>query len=515
MSWKKEIEELKKRENLAEKMGGEEKLQRQKDNKRLNVRERIKLLLDKNSFHEIGKIAGKAKYDENGNLKDFTPSNFIMGRGKIDKRNVVVGGDDFTVRGGAADAAIAQKQIMAEQLANEYRLPIIRLIEGTGGGGSVKSLDMDERTYIPGNPGWDWVVKNLSTIPVISLALGPVAGLGAARAVTSHFSIMVEKISQMFVAGPPVVKRVGEDLTKEELGGHKIHSKNGAIDIVVKSEEEAIDTAKEILSYLPSSVYELPPRKKNNDKPNRKDEWLIEAIPRDRRKVYNSRKIIETIVDNNSFLEFGKYSGQSVIAGLARFDGWPVGLLASDPYFYGGGWTAEASNKVTRFVDIAETFHLPVVHLVDNPGFLIGLEAEKQATIRHGARALTAVYQATVPWCSIILRKVFGVAGAAHTNASRVHYRYAWPSGDWGSLPMEGGIEAAFKSDLEESEDPDKLLKEIEERMENVRSPFRTAESFLAEEIIDPTNTRELICEFTNLAAPLRKTGKVGFGLRP
>ena len=515
MSWKKEIDELKNREKLAEKMGGKEKLKRQKDNNRLNVRQRIKLLADKNSFHEIGKIAGKAEYDDKGKLKKFVPSNFILGRAKINGKNVMLGADDFTVRGGAADASIHQKQVMAEQFANEYRIPLIRLIEGTGGGGSVKSLDTDSRTYIPGNPGWDWVVKNLSTIPVISLALGPVAGLGAARAVTSHFSIMVEKISQMFVAGPPVVKRVGEDLTKEELGGHKIHSKNGAIDIVVKSEEEAINTAKEILSYLPSSVYELPPRKKNNDKPNRKDEWLIKAIPRDRRKVYNSRKIIETIVDNGSFLEFGKYSGQSVIAGLARFDGWPVGLLSSDPYFYGGGWTAEASNKVTRFVDIAETFHLPVVHLVDNPGFLIGLEAEKQATIRHGARALTAVYQATVPWCSIILRKVFGVAGAAHMNASRVHYRYAWPSGDWGSLPMEGGIEAAFKSDLEKSEDPDKLLKEIEERMENVRSPFRTAESFLAEEIIDPTKTRELICEFTNLAAPLRKTGKVGFGLRP
>ena len=515
MNWKKEIDELRNREKLAEKMGGKEKLKRQKDNNRLNVRQRIKLLADKNSFHEIGKIAGKAEYDNKGKLKKFVPSNFILGRAKINGRNVMLGADDFTVRGGAADASIHQKQVMAEQFANEYKIPLIRLIEGTGGGGSVKSLDTDSRTYIPGNPGWDWVVKNLSTIPVISLALGPVAGLGAARAVTSHFSIMVEKISQMFVAGPPVVKRVGEDLTKEELGGHKIHSKNGAIDIVVKSEEEAINTAKEILSYLPSSVYELPPRKKNNDKPDRKDEWLIEAIPKDRRKVYKSRKIIKTIVDDDSFLEFGKYSGQSVIAGLARFDGWPVGLLASDPYFYGGGWTAEASNKVTRFVDIAETFHLPVVHLVDNPGFLIGLEAEKQATIRHGARALTAVYQATVPWCSVILRKVFGVAGAAHMNASRVHYRYAWPSGDWGSLPMEGGIEAAFKSDLEKSENPDKLLKEIEERMENVRSPFRTAESFLAEEIIDPRDTRELICEFANLAAPLRKTGKVSFGLRP
>ena len=515
MNWKNELEELKKREKLAEEMGGPEKIQRQKDNNRLNVRERIQILLDKDSFHEIGKIAGKSEYDEKGELKNFTPSNFIMGRGKINGKKVIVGGDDFTVRGGAADAAIAQKQIMAEQFANEYRIPLIRLIEGTGGGGSVKSLDTDARTYIPGNPGWNWVVENLSTIPVIALALGPVAGLGAARAVSSHFSIMVEEISQMFVAGPPVVKRVGEDLTKEELGGSDIHSKNGAIDILVKSEEDAIDTTKKILSYLPSSVYDLPPRLKTKDKPNRKDEWLIEAIPKNRRKVYNSRKIINTIIDKDSFLEFGKFSGQSVVAGLARLDGWPVGVLASDPYFYGGGWTADASNKVTRFVDIAETFHLPVVHLVDNPGFVIGLEAEKQATIRHGSRALTAVYQATVPWCSVILRKVFGVAGAAHMNASRVHYRYAWPSGDWGSLPMEGGIEAAFKSDLENSENPEELLKEIEERMENVRSPFRTAESFIAEEIIDPRDTRRLLCEFANLAAPLRRTGKTRFGLRP
>ena len=515
MSWKKDIEELSKREKLAEEMGGKEKLKRQTDNNRLNVRERINLLFDKDTFHEIGKIAGKAEYNEKGELVNFTPSNFVMGRGNINGRKVVVGGDDFTVRGGAADAAIAQKQIMAEQFANEYRLPLVRLIEGTGGGGSVKSLDMDARTYIPGNPGWDWVVKNLATVPVIALALGPVAGLGAARAVTSHFSIMVKELSQMFVAGPPVVKRVGEDLTKEELGGSEIHSKNGAIDIVVESEEDAIELTKDILSYLPSSVYELPPRGDINDDPNRKDDWLIDFIPKDRRKVYKSRKIIETVFDKSSFIEFGKNSGQSVVAGLARLDGWPVGVLGSDPYFYGGGWTAEASNKVTRFVDIAETFHLPVVHLVDNPGFVIGLESEKQATIRHGARALTAVYQANVPWCSIILRKVFGVAGAAHMNASRVHYRYAWPSGDWGSLPMEGGIEAAFKSDLEKSDDPERLLEEIEERMEMVRSPFRTAESFLAEEIIDPRDTRRLLCEFANLAAPLRTPGKTSFGLRP
>tara|TARA_B100002052_G_scaffold61525_1_gene54588 strand:- start:2044 stop:3591 length:1548 start_codon:yes stop_codon:yes gene_type:complete len=515
MSWKKDIDELRKREKLADKMGGKEKLKRQKENKRLNARERINLLLDKDSFHEIGKIAGKTEYDNDGNLIKFQPSNFIMGRGHIDGRNVVIGADDFTVRGGAADASISQKQVMAEQFANEYRLPIIRLIEGTGGGGSVKSLDMDARTYIPGNPGWNWVVANLATVPVISLALGPVAGLGAARAVTSHFSIMVEGLSQMFVAGPPVVKRIGENLSKEELGGSEIHSKNGAIDIVVKTEKDAIKTTKRILSYLPSSVHELPPRKLMDDDPNRSDQWLIDIIPKNRRKVYKSRKIIESVLDKSSFLEIGRKFGQSVITGLGRLDGWPIGILASDPYFYGGGWTADASNKVTRFVDIAETFHLPVVHLVDNPGFVIGLDAEKAATIRHGSRALTAVYQASVPWCSIILRKVFGVAGAAHMNASRVHYRYAWPSGDWGSLPMEGGIEAAFKSDLEKSKNPKKLLKDIEERMEKVRSPFRTAESFIAEEIIDPRDTRKLLCEFANLSAPLRKIGETSFGLRP
>ena len=515
MDWKKEIEELKKREKLAEGMGGPEKLKRQKNNQRLNIRERIERLLDKDSFHEIGKIAGTAEYNKEGEIENFMPANFIVGRGKINDSYVVIGGDDFTVRGGAADASIRQKQIMAEQMANELRLPLIRIIEGTGGGGSVKSLDTESRTYIPANPGWEWVVSNLSTVPVIALGLGPVAGLGAARMVTSHFSIMVENISQMFVAGPPVVKRVGQDLTKEELGGSEIHSKNGAVDILVKSEEEAFEVTRKILSYLPPSVYELPIRKNIKDDPLRQDEWLIEAIPRDRRKVYDMRKIIDSIVDKESFLEIGKNYGRSVITGMARLDGWPVAILAGDPYFYGGGWTADASNKVTRFIDIAETFHLPVVNLVDNPGFLIGLESEKQATIRHGARALTAVYQATVPWCSIIIRKVFGVAGAAHTNASKLHYRYAWPSGDWGSLPMEGGIEAAYKSDLEKSEEPEKLLKEIEERMENVRSPFRTAEAFLVEEIIDPRDTRKLICEFANITSKLRKKGKTSFGLRP
>ncbi len=517
-TWEPEVAELRRREELVRRMGGPEKVQRQHDGGKLTVRERIEKLLDPGSFHEIGAIAGRASYDDDGRLLDLSPTNFVMGRGRIDGRAVVVGGDDFTVRGGAADASIWQKQVHAEQMAGELRIPIIRLVDGTGGGGSVKSLDKDRRTYVPANPGWNYVVDNLGQVPVVALALGSVAGLGAARVATSHYSLMVRETSQVFVAGPPVVARLGETVTKEELGGAHIHGRNGTVDDVVNSEDEAFDYTRRFLSYLPSSVHELAARGPVDDDPERRDPWLIGAIPKDRRKVYKVRSIIESVVDSGTWFEIGKGWGRSAVCGFARLDGWPVGVLASDPYFYGAGWTADASQKITRFVDLVDTFHLPVFHLVDQPGFLIGTDAENAATIRHGSRALVAVYQANVPWCAVIIRKAFGVAGAAHINASRLLYRYAWPSGDWGSLPVEGGVEAAYRAELDRTTsaaEREEMIHEITTRMNLVRSPFRTAEAFLIEEIIDPRETRPLLCEFANLAAPLRQPGRTAHHLRP
>ena len=515
MSWQSAIDELRRREVLAAQMGGEEKIARHRNNGKLTIRERIDALLDDGSFHEVGALGGKAEYDENGELIDFRASNFVMGRGRLDGRAVVVAGDDFTVRGGAADASIHQKQVHAEQMANELRLPIVRLVDGTGGGGSVKSLEMDGRTYVPANPGWDFVVDNLSQVPVVALALGSVAGLGAARAVTSHYSLMVKGISQLFVAGPPVVARVSGPITKEELGGSEIHTRNGAIDDEVESEAEAFARTRQFLSYLPSSVHELPERGPITDEAGRRDEMLLDVVPVDKRKVYKMRPVVESLVDQGSFFEIGRNWGKSAITGLARLDGWPVAVLAGDPYIYGGSWTADAADKVTRFVDLANTFHLPIVHLVDNPGFLIGLESEKAGTIRRGAKTMAAIYQAEVPVCSIIIRKVFGVAGAAHMNHAKLFYRYAWPSADTGSLPIKGGLEAAYRAELEASDDPETLLDEIEQRLERVTSPFRTAEAFMVEEIIDPRDSRPLLCEFANLAAPLRKPGRVATGYRP
>ncbi|MBE7636361.1 methylmalonyl-CoA carboxyltransferase [Sneathiella sp. P13V-1] len=515
MSWEKEINELKHRQELGRQMGGEEKLARHINAGKLPVRERIDKLLDDGSFHEVGTITGKVEYDEDGNIKSMQPANLITGRGKINGRNVVVAGDDFTVRGGANDAGIREKLTHVEMMAGQLQLPLIRLVDGTGGGGSVKTIETEGRTYIPAVRGWEHVVENLSTVPVVGLALGSTAGLGAARVAASHYSVMVKETSQMFVAGPPVVARVGEKLDKNELGGSDIHTTNGAVDDEVRSEEEAFEYAAKFLSYLPNSVHELPERNEITDDPERSDDWLIEAIPRNPRQVYKMRKIIKSVVDKDSFFEMGKKWGRSVITGFARIDGWPVAVMASDPYHYAGAWTADAADKALRFVDIAETFHLPVVHLVDIPGFLVGREAEEQATIRHGVRTMSGIFQATVPWCSIIIRKCYGVAGAAHMNASRFNIRYAWPSGDWGSLPIAGGLEAAYKSDLEASDDPEAKLKEIEERLDRLRSPFRTAERFMVEEIIDPRSTRKLLCEFANLAAPLRKAGRPSFGVRP
>jgi acetyl-CoA carboxylase carboxyltransferase component len=395
-------------------------------------------------------------------------------------------------------------------MAHDFRLPIIRLIEGSGGGGSVKTIETKGAANLPGGVGgtrwYAYTTANLARVPVVGLGLGSVAGLGAARLAASHYSVMT-KNSAMFVAGPPVVKRLGQDLGKQELGGADIQTRAGSIDQAVETEEEAFACARRFLSYLPQSVYELPATVACNDDPERPEESLLTAVPRNRRQVYKMRPIINAVVDQGSFFEVAANFGRPVITGLARLDGRAVLVLASDPFHYGGSWTADACQKIVRWVDFAETFHLPVVYLMDCPGFMIGLEAEKAATIRHGVRAMAAVNQTTVPWCTVIVRNSFGVAGVVHQPAGRFSMRYAWPSAYWGSLPLEGGIEAAYRADIDAADDPQAKLEEIEERLNKLRSPFRSAEKFWVEEIIDPRKTRSLLCEFARLAEPLRTPG--------
>jgi propionyl-CoA carboxylase beta chain len=326
---------------------------------------------------------------------------------------------------------------------------------------------------------------------------------------------MVRGLAQMFTAGPPVVEAAGEKVTADQLGGADLHSGTGSVDDVVDSEADAFARARRFLSYLPDRAGSACVRVPGGDPPDRAEAWLDGAIPRDRRWPYEIRPILEAVLDRGSLFEIGRAWGRSVVTALARLDGWPVAVIASDPGQMGGTWTAAASRKMTRLVELAETFRLPVVHFVDVGGFTIGSQAEKAGTIRDGTRAIATIFQSTVPWCAVILRRAFGVAGAGMIDHTRFRYRIAWPSGDWGSLPVEGGLEAAFKAQIEAAPDPGAAKREIRARLERLRSPFRSAERFFVEEIVPPAETRRWLTEFASLAQRMEASRPRNFHYRP
>ena len=513
--WSAEVAEIERRRQLAEAMGGKAKVERQRAAGKLTARERISALADPDSFREIGALTGFVDYVD-GRAESILPANFVAGTAAVAGRKVVLGVDDFTVRGGSGDAAIHDKQIYAERYAREMRLPVVRLLDGASGGGSVKTARENGFTYIPVNPAWDAVVDNLSLVPVAAACLGPTVGLGAARLVMSHLAVMVEGLGQLFTAGPPVVRGgTGEDLTKEELGGADIHRGTGSVERIVPDEAAAFAVIRTFLGYLPASAFETPPVVASADPVDRRETSLLSAIPRNPRHPYAIGPILEAIFDAGSVFTYAEY-GDGIVTALARLDGHPVGVIASDP-MRGATMSVEGAQAVGRLVDLCETFHLPIVSLTDQAGMTIGSVAERRATIRAGARAIAAVYQARVPQAEIILRRVYGVGGAGIINRHRASRSWSWPSGDWGSLPVQGGIEAAFRAQIEASDDPAATIAEIAAELKAISSPFRTAEHFGAQDLIDPRDSRALLCDWVRDAYRLlpEQVGPPAFGTRP
>src|SRR5215468_5836196 len=514
--WAPEIEEIRRRQDAAQAMGGPQKVARQGASGRLTVRERIDRLADPGTFAEIGALTGFGDYDADGRLVSVLPANFVAGTARIDGRPVMIGADDFTVRGGSGDAAIHGKQVFSEQYANQMRLPVLRLLDGASGGGSVKMAQEAGYTYVPVNPAWDVLVDNLSLVPVVALCLGPTVGLGAGRLVMSHLAVLVEEIGQLFTAGPPVVLGgTGEDLTKEQLGGAGVHRRNGTVERFADSEYAAFALAKRFLAYLPGSVYELPPVLPCHVPADRREEVLVAAIPRSPRTPYRLGPILDAVFDRGSVFRYAEYGGATVTA-LARLDGHPVGVIATDPY-KGTTVSVEGALAVTRLADLCDMFHLPIVSLTDQGGLSIGRVAEERGTIRYGARAIAAMYQARVPQAELIVRRVYGVGGAGIVNRHRPGRSWAWPSGDWGSLPVRGGIEAAFRAELERADDPAAEIERIRKELAAVGSPFRTAERFGVQDLIDPRDSRPLLCAWVRDAYRVlpELTGRPSFGTRP
>ncbi len=499
MTWEPEIEELERRKKLVQEMGGADSVAFHHGRGKLTVRERIDLLQDPGTFREIGALAGTPEWNEDGSLASITPANHVIGTVKLDDRRVSVTGGDFTIRGGAGDGSVGQKYVTAEELARDHRMPLVRLLDATGG--SVKTFEKLGHTYLPQNPIPELASELLAQVPVVSAVLGSVAGLPAVQACLAHFNVMVKDTSQVFVAGPAVVKEgTGQDITKEDLGDERVQIPNGVIDNLAESEEDAFAQIRRFLSYLPSNVWELASRTETDDPIDRREESLISAIPRSRRRIYDPYPILDAVLDRDSFFEIAKMSGRGNITGLGRIGGFPVGVMINNPRYYGGAMGILEGEKAMRMVQLCDTFHLPFIWLADEPGFHVGPEMEQLGILRAGARAVTVFGTSRMPMCAVVMRQLYGVAGGLHYREKGMYQRYAWPSTHAGSMHIEGGTMVAYKREIEAAEDPAAHRAGIEARLEAIASPFRNAHAFDIENIIDPRETRPLLYEFVEQA---------------
>lgn len=520
MTWDEEIDGIRTRRELGAAMGGAASTEKQHSRGKLTVRERIDHLVDQGSFREHGPIAGGAMLNDDGTLIEFTPANYVVGVGTLLGRLVAVGGEDFTLKGGSPNASGLRKSIYAEHLAVKYRIPLVKLLEG--GGGSVESGPADPkkpRTVgdpVYAEPRFAVIAQAMGVVPIVSAALGPVAGFPAGRLVASHFSVMTRATAQVMIGGPALVKRaLGFDLSKEALGGADIHSKSGVVDNVAEDEDAALQQIRTFLSYLPQNVWERAPRIECKDPVDRCEDTLSSIVPRNRRHAFNVQSAIELVVDQGSFFPFAVTYGPELLVGLARLNGQPIGVTANDCRHLAGAMTAQAAQKMRRMIELCDTFHLPLLNFVDEPGFMIGPEAESTATIRYGMAAVAAAAQAKIPWAAVRIRKCFGVAAAAHFGPDA--YILDWPSAESGALPLEGGVAVAFGREIERSADPEAKRRELEDQFDRERSPYRAAESFAVHDIIDPRETRPRLCDWIALNQSRLNTllGETRFTMRP
>ncbi len=509
MTWKPEADEIAARRAFAQALGGAQAVEKHHAQGRLTVRERIAGLCDPSSFQEVGTLTGKGEYVE-GKLASVTPAPYVMGLAKIDGRPVAVGGEDFTVRGGTSwgsDRRKGGQGGFVEDLAHEYRIPLVNLIDGAGG--TVTSALRRGYTVFPGVHGFERSVELMSEVPVVCAVMGTAAGGPAGRAILAHWSAMVKGTSQVFAAGPPVVERsLGQKIDKEALGGAAVAvDMAGTIDNAAESEADCFAMIRRYLSYMPQNVWELPPVVHTGDDPDRREEALLSIVPRERRQPYNMRKLVSLIADRDSLFEIQPTFGRALLTTLARMNGKVVGIIANNPMVNGGAMDVKAARKQTHFITLCDTFHIPIVFLVDVPGFMVGLQAEQAATLREGMRSVYTALQATVPMLTVVIRKCYGMAGMAATDKNGLDFKIAWPSAEWGSLPVEGGAAAAFRREIESAVDPKQRLAEIEAELRAFASPFLTAEAFAVEEVIDPRETRSYLCRFIDAMQGRLATG--------
>ncbi len=501
-SLKEEIERLRKIEEEARLGGGKKKIEEQHSQGKLTARERIDQLLDPGTFVEVNMLAQHQCTDFGMEKNRPWGDGVVTGYGKVEGRIVFVYAQDFTVMGGSVGQVHGQKIGALIRMARQAQAPVIGLIDSAGGriqeGSGAYSLIFAEN------------VESSGVIPQISAIMGNCAGGGVYSPALTDFILMVDKTSQMFITGPLVIKEVtGEEVSSQELGGARVHgSISGVADLVCENDQDCIAKIKKLLSYLPSSYLEKPPLKHPNDDPYRCEEKLLEILPDSPKKVYDMRRLIPLIVDEGDFFEIKPNFARNMITGLARMNGRPVGIVANNPFFLASAIDCDAADKAARFIRTCDCFNIPLISLVDVPGYLPGVKEEHKGIIRHGAKMLYAWKEATVPKITCVIRKAYGGAFAAMGNKELgTDLVLGWPTTEIAIMGAEGAVRILYRREIEAAEDKERMREEkIQEYREKFMNPYYTASKRQLDILIRPQETRPQIIKALEMLANKKVT---------
>lgn len=469
--------------------GGEKRVAAQHAKGKLTARERLATLLDENSFQELGGLATHRVTDFGMTAKRYPGDGVVTGFGKIQGRQVAIYAQDFTILGGSFSEVQADKICRIMDTAIETGIPVIGLIDSGGARiqEGVNSLAGYSRLFTRN-------VMASGLVPQISLILGPSAGGSVYSPALTDFVVMVTRTSYMFITGPEVIKTVtGEQVTFEELGGAMVHNaRSGVAHLLADSEQQAFDQLRRLLSYLPSNNSEDPPRVSTGDDPWRMETALNQIVPAEETSPYDVREVIELIVDRGSFLEIQPYFAPNAVVGFGRLDGYVTGFVANQPAHMAGVLDIDSADKIASFVRFCDAFNIPVVTLVDCPGYLPGVDQEHRGIIRHGAKVIYAYCEATVPKISIVLRKAIGGAYIAMSSKQmRSDLALAWPAAEIAVMGPEGAVNILYRRELAQAEDPEALRQQfMSEYRRKFHTPYAAAELNQIDEVIEPRETR-------------------------
>ncbi len=469
--------------------GGADRIEKQHSKGKLTARERISLLLDEGSFEEIGAFVTHRCHDFGMEKKEFYGDGVVCGSGTVHQKLVYVFSQDFTVLGGSLGEMHAKKIAHMQQLALKNGAPFIQINDSGGARIQEGVLSLEGYGEI-----FKWNTLASGVIPQISVILGPCAGGAVYSPAITDFIFMVDQVSHMFITGPQVIKTVtGEDVTFEALGGAAAHNQiSGVAHFFAQSEKECLSLVRMLLSYLPSNNVEDPPVVEVDDSPYREEETLLRIVPEDPQKSFNVKDVIGAVFDNGEFLEVHSMYAQNLVVGFARLNGKVVGIVANQPEVLAGCLDINASDKGARFIRFCDAFNIPLIAIVDVPGFLPGVSQEHGGIIRHGAKMLYAYAEANVPKISLIVRKAYGGAYVCMCSRSLgTDYILAWPQAEIAVMGPEGAANIVFGRDIKGAEDPGKMRAEkVQEFREKFANPYVAAQKGSVDAVIDPRKTR-------------------------